>query len=212
VGGSAPTYLSVAPALANNLCPTTAPAFSNLNPGAGTALPNRVISKLGPNQDVCIFSAAGSINVIVDVNGWFGSASAPAGVLFYSVPPTRVCDTRSASCAVPPGSPGLTPGDIEQIRIAGQTAVPADNLHSTPPVAVVANVTGIAGTATTFFTLYPSDATKPEASDLNPAVGQVIANLTIVGIATTGSAEGDVSLYNAAGDINAILDVAGWFQ
>jgi hypothetical protein len=212
VGGTAPTFLSVAPASTNHTCLTGAPAFSNVNPAAGTALPNRVISKLGPNQDVCIFSAAGSINFIVDVDGWFGSASAPAGVLFYSVPPTRVCDTRSASCAIPPGSPGLTPGQIEPIYIAGQTAVPADNAHSTPPVAVVANVTGIAGTATTFFTLYPSDAARPEASDLNPGVGQVIANLAIVGIATTGANEGDVSLYNAAGDINAILDVAGWFQ
>ena len=40
----------------------------------------------------------------------------------------------------------------------------------------------------------------------------MIANLAIVGIATTGTSEGDVSLYNAGGDINAILDVAGWFQ
>ena len=113
----------------------------------------------------------------------------------------------------PAGFAGAHPGQIEPIAIAGQTAVPADNLHSTAPVAVVANVTGVAGTGTTFFTLYPSDAaSRPEASDLNPGVGQVIANLAIVGIATTGTHEGDVSLYNAAGDINAILDVAGWFQ
>ena len=47
--GTKPTFLSVAPALTNHTCPTTAPAFSNVNPAAGTALPNRVISKLGPN-------------------------------------------------------------------------------------------------------------------------------------------------------------------
>jgi hypothetical protein len=77
----------------------------------------------------------------------------------------------------------------------------------------VANLTGIAGNATTFFTLYPSDAAPPHASDLNPSIGQVIANLAIVEISTTpGSTDGEVSLYNAAGDINAILDVAGWFQ
>jgi hypothetical protein len=174
-----------------------------------------VISKLGPDQDVCIYSALGSINFIVDVNGWFGSSTAPAGVLFYSVPPTRVCDTRAGSgttCAVQPGQPGLTPGESDQILIAGTVVVPADNAHSVAPVAVVANLTGIAGNATTFFTLYPSDATRPNASDLNPAVGAVIANLAIVEISTTGSTDGDVTLYNAAGDINAILDVAGWFQ
>jgi hypothetical protein len=216
VGGTAPTtFLSVTPALAGHTCPAGAPAFSNLNPAEGTALPNRVISKLGPNEDVCIYSALGSINFIVDVNGWFGSSGAPAGVLFYSIPPTRVCDTRPTShttCSIPSGT-GLAPGQTDPILIAGSTAVPADNVHSTAPVAVVANLTGIAGTATTFFTLYPSDAvSRPEASDLNPGVGQVIANLAIVGIATTGTSEGDVSLYNAGGNINAILDVAGWFQ
>jgi hypothetical protein len=76
-------------------------------------------------------------------------------------------------------------------------------------VAVVANLTGIAGNAITFFTLYPTGAGLPNASDLNPAVGAVIANLAIVEISTTN---GDVSLYNVAGNINAILDVAGWFQ
>jgi hypothetical protein len=216
VGGTAPTtFLSVTPALAGNNCPTAAPAFSNLNPAEGTALPNRVISKLGPDQDVCIYSALGSINFIVDVNGWFGgtSGSPPPGVLFYSVPPTRVCDTRVASCSVPPGPLGLTPAESDPILIAGVQVVPADNVHSTAPVAVVANLTGVAGNATTFFTLYPSDATRPNASDLNPAVGAVIANLAIVEISTTtGSTDGDVSLYNAAGDINAIFDVAGWFQ
>ena len=95
VGGTAPTtFLSVTPALANKTCPASAPTFSNLNPAEGTALPNRVISELGPNQDVCIYTAAGDINFIIDVNGWFGSSTAPAGVLFYSIPPTRVCDTR----------------------------------------------------------------------------------------------------------------------
>jgi hypothetical protein len=212
VGGTAPTtLLAVTPALAGNTCPTARPAFSNLNPAEGTALPNRVISALGPNQDVCIYNALGDINFVVDVNGWFGSSTAPAGVLFYSIPPTRVCDTRrdsNTACSVPSGL-GLSPGESDPILMAGSTVVPADNPYSTAPVAVVANLTGIAGNAITFFTLYPTGAGIPNASDLNPAVGAVIANLAIVEISTTN---GDVSLYNVAGNINAILDVAGWFQ
>jgi len=211
--GTLNTLLAVSPALANHACPTAQPAFSNLNPSAGIALPNRVISKLGPNQDVCLFSPAGSINFIADVNGWFGSAPAPAGVLFYSIPPTRVCDTRPTfgyRCA-----PGLTAGLTKLIGIAnaGATAVPADDPHSVEPVAMVANLTGIAGTANTVFVLYPSDKARPGTSDLNPSARQVIANLAIVGLSTTPATNnGDVSLYNAAGDINAVLDVAGWFQ
>jgi hypothetical protein len=89
--------------------------------------------------------------------------------------------------------------------------VPAEG-GSAQPVAVVANLTGIAGSAPTYFTLYPSDAPKPTASDLNPGTGQVIANLAIVGMATTGVDIGNVALFNAAGTIDAALDVAGWFQ
>ena len=95
--GTASTILAVAAPNGSDLCPTSAPQFSNLNPGPGISLPNRVISNLGPKQDICVYSAAGRINFIVDVNGWFGTASAPAGALFYSVPPTRVCDTRTGS-------------------------------------------------------------------------------------------------------------------
>jgi hypothetical protein len=40
----------------------------------------------------------------------------------------------------------------------------------------------------------------------------VVANLAFIGIATTGLSSGNVGLYNAAGTINAILDVGGWFQ
>lgn len=31
-------------------------------------------------------------------------------------------------------------------------------------------------------------------------------------VAQTGASAGDVSLYNAVGTINALLDLAGWFQ
>jgi hypothetical protein len=81
---------------------------------------------------------------------------------------------------------------------------------------VVANLTGVAGTASTFLELYPSDAAhRPGSSDLNPSIHDVIANLAVVQLSTTsgaGFSPGDVSLYNSVGSINAILDVAGWFQ
>jgi hypothetical protein len=210
--GSAATYLSVAVPTAGDACPTKAPAFSNLNPAPGISLPNRVISQLGPTQDICLFSAAGTINFIIDVNGWFGTASAPAGALFYAVPPTRVCDTRPTFGTRCQGSP-LKANFNEVIHVAGIVAVPAWNAHAPAPIAVVANLTGVTGSAPTYFTLYPSDATsKPTASDLNPSIGQVIANLAVTSLAQTGTNAGNLTLYNAAGSINALLDVAGWFQ
>jgi outer membrane protein assembly factor BamB len=210
-GGSANTYLSVAAPNSSDACPTAAPKFSNLNPSAGTSLPNRVISTLGPHQDVCVFNSTGSINFVIDVNGWFGNGhESAAGALFYSVPPTRICDTRTGSGDLCDGE-SLSAGEIQPIHVAGVDVVPAEGGSATP-VAVVANLTGVAGSANTVFTLYPSDSTRPRASDLNPSAGQVIANLAIVGIATTGNEIGEVSLFNGVGNIDAILDVAGWFQ
>jgi hypothetical protein len=210
-GGTKATYLAVQPPTGPGTCPVKAPSASNLNPNAGTSLPIRVISPLGANHDICVFNALGSVNFIVDVNGWFGTSSAPPGALFYSIPPTRICDTRTGSGTRCAGA-ALTGNSSHLVEVAGVPAVPADG-GSTTVVAVVANLTGISGTAPTFLELYPSDKARPSASDLNPSTHEVIANLAVVGLSTTsGLSPGDVSLYNAVGTINAILDVAGWFQ
>jgi hypothetical protein len=210
--GTLSTFLAVQPPNPSDLCPTGSPGSSNLNPKAGGSLPNRVISPLGPANDICVYNAAGSIEFIVDVDGWFGNGSeSPPGTLFYSVPPTRICDTRSGTGTRCSGHT-LLANAKEIVQVAGVTAVPA--FLGAQPSAVVANLTGVAGTQSTYLELFPSDdAHQPNASDLNPVAHDVIANLAIVGLAqTVGATQGDVDLYNAAGDINAILDVAGWFQ
>ena len=44
-----------------------------------TNVPNRVIVPLGPEQDVCVYNSLGSINFILDVNGWLPSTRAGIG-------------------------------------------------------------------------------------------------------------------------------------
>lgn len=204
------TYLAVAPPNSSDQCPVR-PLVSNVNPAANQSLPNRVISALGPRHDVCVFNAVGSVDFIIDVDGWFGTGTeTTAGALFNSVAPTRICDTRPGSgtdCA------GETLGSniSLSIPVAGVREVPV--MSGTPPIAIVANVTAVAGNATTLFTLYPADVVPvPRASDLNALAGEVIANLSIVGVAQNVPSMGDVALYNAFGTINGILDLAGWFQ
>ena len=102
------------------------------------------------------------------------------------------------------------PNFKEVVQVAGVVAVPA--FLGAQPAAVVANLTGIAGTQSTYLELFPADQHQPLASDLNPGARDVIANLAIVELAqSAGATQGDVYLYNGLGDINAILDVAGWF-
>ncbi len=104
-------------------------------------------------------------------------------------------------------------GTISLIAVAGIKVTPATG-GAAAPVAIVGNLTGILGSAATFLELYPADAvTRPTASDLNPNAHDVIANLDIVALATTGvGIDGNVDLFNSVGTINIAIDVAGWFQ
>jgi hypothetical protein len=209
VNGTAGTFLSVVPPNSSDQCPTGSPAFSNLNVNAGDNLANRAMVPLGPDQDVCIYNSQGSINFIIDVNGWFGNGEESThGASFYAISPLRLCDTRSAgSVGYTTECSGKTLGsdDTLTIPVAGVDGLPAVGA-SPPPVAVIANVTAVNGTASTFFTLYPASGSPPVASDLNVAGAQNRANLVIVGLSA-----GDVDLYNDLGTINAIVDVEGWF-
>jgi hypothetical protein len=43
--------------------------------------------------------------------------------------------------------------------------------------------------------------------------GEVLPNLTVVQLdPAAGANQGDIYLFNAAGSVNAIVDIEGWFQ
>ena len=82
--------------------PTGAPApqASNINVLAGGVVPNRVIVPVpahcaAPNCKVTIETSAGSVDVAVDIDGWFtDNTGTQGGSLFSGVAPSRLCDTR----------------------------------------------------------------------------------------------------------------------
>jgi len=61
---SAQTFLSVFPALPR-------PNVSDMNPGPGTVKANMVVATLSPTGTISIYNNAGSIDVAVDVLGWY---------------------------------------------------------------------------------------------------------------------------------------------
>ena len=113
--------------------------------------------------------------------------------------------TACAAGAIAAGSAAL-------IKVAGQGSVPGVT-SGTTAVAVIANLTAIAPTSATYLTMYPANVTHPLASDINLSAGEVLPNLTVVQLdPVTGADQGDVDLFNAAGSVNAIVDIEGWFQ
>jgi hypothetical protein len=139
------------------------------------------------------------------VGGWFtdGSDATATGGQFTGLTPARILDSRfgqGTTSAV--GANGLI-----TVQVAGQGSVPLMTA-TVPPKAVVLNVTVTNTTAASFLTVYPSDAPRPTASDLNWTAGLTVPNLVVVKL----GADGKIALYNLAGSTDVIADVVGWYN
>jgi chitodextrinase len=171
------------------------PVASNLNWMAGVTVPNRVIVPVGTGGKVSFYNGLGSADLIVDVNGYF-TDSTGTGASFVPLTPSRIVDTRMGG-----GAP-LGPGATMTVTMAGKGGVPA-----TGAKAVVLNVTVVNPTAASALTVWPADASRPLASDLNFVAGQTVPNLVVVKL----SANGQFDIFNAFGTTNVIVDVVGWY-
>ena len=91
-------------------------------------------------------------------------------------------------------------GATLELQVTGVAGVPAD------ADAVALNMTVVNAQAAGFATVYPCGQPRPEASNLNYAAGQTIANLVIA----KPGAGGKVCIYSSA-DIDVLGDVSGFF-
>ncbi len=182
------------------------PQTSNLNFVPGLTVPNRVIAKVGTGGQVSLFNVQGTLDLVVDVNGWFTDGSDPTATAgeFTGVTSTRILDTRYGMGGF--SSPVGPMGTIS-VPVAGYGGVPPMSSNTTPS-AVVLNVTVTNTTAPSFLRLYPSDANPlPQTSDLNWTTGKTVPNLVIV----RPGADGKIAMYNNAGSTDVVVDVLGWY-
>jgi hypothetical protein len=126
---------------------------------------------------------------------------------FNPIDPVRIIDTRLA------GLPDkMTPGSELLVPIIGVAGVPAG------ATAVTLNVTAVDATANGgFLSLYPATSTyssgsPPTFSNVNFNAGQTVANSATIKIATTGPNTGKIKVFNAFGNTDVILDIAGFFS
>jgi hypothetical protein len=169
------------------------PTTSSLNFQPDQTIPNFVIGKVGTGGKVSIYNFKGQVHVIADVVGYYRAGT---GAAFTALTPVRRLDTRFGigGTAAP-----LAPGATRTLQVTGAT-IPAN------AGAVVMNVTATDPTAPSFLTVFPNPR-RPTASNLNYVAGQTIPNLVMVGLRTGGQ----VDLYNFAGQVNVLADVAGYF-
>lgn len=165
---------------------TNQPTASNLNYAPGQTIANQVITKVGSNGQISLFTAA-STNLLVDITGYY-----PRGAAYGAITPLRLLDTRTSS------RPGA--GSVTSVRVTGTHGVPANGV-----AAVVLNVTAVLPVSSGWVTVWPTGVAKPNASNVNYVAGQTVAGLVI---AKVGSG-GQVSLYTSAA-ANLLVDIAGW--
>ena len=212
-------YLTVYPASSGS-----PPTVSNLNFNSGQTVANLATVGLGsylgaPALDIYAgpSSASGSVDVIVDLEGYYAPPSTGVTGSYYPLSPARILDTRcnenmsaqgcggenlpSQNSSVPPPSPNST----ITFYATGVGGVPSSGV-----AAVVLDLTAVSLVTNPpgdYLTAYPAGQTRPTASNLNLEPGEILSNRVIVPVSSTGQ----VSVYNYSGDLQLVVDVSGWF-
>jgi hypothetical protein len=196
VGCTMGSYLTVYPAG----LPT--PLASNVNFPPRKDVPNRVIVQLNSAGRITVYNSQGSLDVVVDLIGWFTDDSDPAagGAAFHPLAPSRILDTRP-SLQIGPYSTPFGPDQTRLVPVTGFGGV------TSSATVVVANVTAVLGNAPSFLTIFPSGNARPPSSDLNMSPGDIVPNLAVSGLGS----DGNILIYNNQGSVDVLVDVAGWY-
>jgi hypothetical protein len=123
---------------------------------------------------------------------------------YNPLPPKRIADTRCPSpdpVPAPYGCTTLPANGILTIQVTGGSGQPPADA-----IAAVLNITASNWNGGGHLRVYPAGTPLPNASNLNFSAGQTIANLVEVTLGTGGQ----VSIYNAVGVTDVIVDVEGY--
>lgn len=168
------------------------PTTSTVSVNKGTITSNLALIPLSSTSgSINIYSSSGSMNVVVDVQGVVMGDNL---VGLQAVQPAGILDTKQNNTPI-------AAGKSIDFNVLGVGGVPASNVS-----AVVLHVIATGGTANSYFTVYPSGTTKPDASTLNFTTGKTVSNNIIVPVGANGS----VSIYNNSGSAHAIVEMQGW--
>lgn len=169
------------------------PNVSNLNVFAGETRPNLVTVAVGRDRKVNLYNNAGSVDLIVDLTGFY---TPDYGAAFVPMNPTRVLDTR-----VGKGTGGATSPVRRFVILDLGGEVP------TGSVGALLNVTGVDATAPTHVMATAPVGDLPISSTLNVFPGRAVANAAVVAFADRR----EIGFYNNTGSLHLVADLAGAF-
>jgi hypothetical protein len=193
-GSTGPSFLTVYPAPATGS--PTPPTAANVNFSKGQIIGNRVTIPVGENGDIEIYNHTGSVNVDVDLYGYYTGTAGELGSAFTPLAPTRFTDTRVGINGTP-----ISAGSSQSFSVLSD-GIPA------PATALAANVTVVSGAAPGYLTLYPvSDATPPVVGDVSFVSDAVAQDFALAPLD-----RGSVKIFSSSADpVNIVIDAFGYF-
>lgn len=185
----------------------TVPQTSTLNFRSARTGAVTATIPVGADGKIAVRGGRGSANLLVDVIGWYSSATSTAtgGTLLNPQDPYRSIDTRAGGGAIP-------------VR---RTAINEFSFYDgsgSRLKAVVANITAIPTSGSGgYLTAWSGAGTRPGTSTLNYAPGEVSPNTTTIPVVYNRTDALGNSWYRYAitpgghGSVNVIVDIAGYY-
>ena len=178
-------------------CGQALPVSSTLNSDGRTKAVAAIVPA-GTNGAVCAFPTADT-DLILDINGYFITSTAPSALAFYKVAPCRLVDTRNAAGLL--GGPSLVGQNTRTFPLRTACGLPSNALAYSLNVTAVPTPAGIG-----FLTAWPAGQSQPVASTLNAPSNAAVANAAIVPAGNNG----DVSVFTTH-NTDLVIDVNGYF-
>lgn len=185
--GTENSFLAVSPDAAGP------PSTSNLQFAAGQTIANLVMVPVGAASSVRLFNQLGSVQVVVDVVGYFSATSTQQ---FHPLNPTRVLDTRDGTGFVP----AWEPDEYRSVSM-GSPVIPLES------VSLSGNITATNGTAGSYLRVQPNNGQPTIASTLLFGPYQTVPTMTISGMGHNAT----LGIYNQLGTVDVVYDVNGFF-
>jgi sugar lactone lactonase YvrE len=176
-----------------------APLVSTLNSFGGIVVANAAIVPAGTGGAVSVY-VTNTTDVILDINGYFDTATGSNSYSFYPATPCRIADTRGPSGQF--GGPSMFGGQTRNFPI------PLSACGTPSPAAAYSlNVTVVPSTDYLgYLSTWPTGQPQPLVSTLNSWTGKVVANAAIVPAGSNGS----ISVF-VTNPTDVILDTNGYF-
>ena len=191
VSPTASTYVTAYPS------GTTRPTVSSINLAPKSIRSNLVTVPVGADGKVKLFNNAGSLNLVVDVMGFYARTDVQGtygiGSMYYIADPERIYDSRTDGGA-------WAPGDGVDLSLDYGAEDNADVR------AFAVNITAISPSASGYITAWDGSDPMPTASSVNFVKGQVVPNMAVV--PTSADVDGVPTIAVVNGSLNASTNFA----